>query len=103
MEALILVILNDQRCVSPNSRLFLLYLASLRGHFRVEHPQATNCILRSMYVYVKYYLRFFFTRCSPATELFLLALSAAGQASLPWVHYEACLDLGRAPWRRSAR
>ena len=25
---------------------------------------------------------------------FLLALSAAGQASLPWVHHEACLDLG---------
>ena len=25
---------------------------------------------------------------------FLLAFSAAGQASLPWVHYEACLDLG---------
>ena len=29
--------------------------------------------------------------------MFLLALSAAGQASLPRVRYEACLDLGRAP------
>ena len=27
----------------------------------------------------------------------LLALSAAGQGSLPWVRHESCLDLGRAP------
>ena len=33
---------------------------------------------------------------------FLLALSAAGQASLPWVQYETCLDLGRVPRRCSA-
>ena len=55
-----------------------------------------------MYVHVKYDVRFFLARCSPASRVFLLALSAAGQASLPWVHYKACLDLGRAPWRRSA-
>ena len=31
--------------------------------------------------------------------MFLLALSATGQANLPWVHDEAWLDLGRALWR----
>ena len=48
--------------------------------------------------------------CSPAAEVFL-AISAAGQASYavlgsqgntktrgPSVHYDACLDPGRAPW-----
>ena len=51
-----------------------------------------------VYVYVKYD-RFFWLAVSDGRVL-LLALSAAGQASLPWVHYEACLDLNRAPWRR---
>ena len=32
---------------------------------------------------------------------FFLPLSAAGQARGPWVHYDACLDPDRAPWRRS--
>ena len=31
--------------------------------------------------------------------MFLLVLSAAGIVSLPWVHYEACVDFGLAPWR----
>ena len=47
-------------------------------------------------------LRFFGSLLSGG-RVFHLALSTAGQASLPWVLYEACLDLGRAPWRRSAR
>ena len=45
---------------------------------------------------------FFFGSLLSAGRGFLLALSAAGQARLPWVHYEACLDFGRAPWRCSA-
>ena len=28
-------------------------------------------------------------------------LTVAGQARGPWVHYDACLDPGRAPWRCS--
>ena len=46
-------------------------------------------------------LSFFFGSLLSSARGFLLALSASGQASLPWVHYEACLDLGRAPWRYS--
>ena len=34
-------------------------------------------------------------------RVFFLALSAAGQARRPPVHHDACLDLGRAPWRCS--
>ena len=34
---------------------------------------------------------------------FFLALSAAGQARGPWVHYDAGLDPGRAPWRCSVQ
>ena len=55
-----------------------------------------------IHVHVKYDVRFFFGSLLSGGRVFLLALSAAGQASLPWVHYEACLDLGLAPWRRSA-
>ena len=43
----------------------------------------------------------FFLACSPAAEVVSLALSAAGQARRPSVHYDARLDPGRAPWRCS--
>ena len=53
-------------------------------------------IFTGLYVHGKYDLRFFLARCSPAAERFLSHFRPAGQASMPWVHYEACLDLGRA-------
>ena len=58
-------------------------------------------IISYIFVYVKYDLRSFWLAALRGRG-FLLALSAAGQASLPWGHYEARLDLGRAPCRRSA-
>ena len=53
-----------------------------------------------VHVYVKY-TSFFLACYSPAAEFFL-ALSAAGQARRPSVHYDACLSTpGQAPWRCS--
>ena len=43
---------------------------------------------------MKYVIFVFFCSLLSGGRVFLLALSAEGQASLPWVHYEACLDLG---------
>ena len=54
------------------------------------------------YMYMYNVMFVFFGSLFSGGRAFLLVLSAAGQASLPWVHYEECLDLGRAPWRRSA-
>ena len=45
---------------------------------------------------------FYFGSLPSVGRVFLLALSAAGQAGLPLVHYEACRDLRQAPWRRLA-
>ena len=45
-------------------------------------------------------MHFLFLACySPAAEFFFLALSAMGRTRGPSVHYDACLDPGRAPWR----
>ena len=45
---------------------------------------------------------FFFLACrSPAAEFFFSRFRLAGQARRKWVHCDACLDPGRAPWRLS--
>ena len=46
-----------------------------------------------MYMYNSTFV--FFSSLLSGGRVFLFAFSAAGQASLPWVHYEPCLDLGR--------
>ena len=56
-----------------------------------------------VYVYVKRHFSFFWAWCSPATGVFFLILSTAGSAREPSVQYDACLDPGRAPRRRSER